>query len=72
MKGKIHILGAILGLGCAAAFAMVPFTAKADAGPAKPAVASKFKTVKDTGPIKPAKKHIKRGNVAKKDDGCAE
>lgn len=50
---------------------MVPFTAKADAGPAKPAVASKFKTVPDSGP-KPVKKHIKRGNVAKNDDGCSE
>lgn len=68
VKGKLHILGAFVGLACAASFAMIPFSAHADAGPAKKIVAPVIK--KDSGPIK--KKHMNRGHVAKNDDGCAE
>jgi len=73
MKRSFHIASVVVGLACAAAFAIVPF-ANADAGPAaKRATLSAAGTSTNTNTtttIHTARKHMNLNNVKPKDNGC--
>ncbi|HVT11367.1 MAG TPA: hypothetical protein VHE55_03800 [Fimbriimonadaceae bacterium] len=71
MKGRIHIIGALFGGVCAIAFALAPLAARADVGPGKAPAPRHNVTAPTTTNTNPgAKKHMHRGNVSRKDDGC--
>ncbi|HWA82672.1 MAG TPA: hypothetical protein VG820_04530 [Fimbriimonadaceae bacterium] len=69
MKGRIHIIGALFGGVCAIAFALAPLAARADVGPGK-ALAPRHTVTTTTNTNTGTKKHMHRGNVSRKDDGC--
>jgi hypothetical protein len=70
MKARAHLVGAIFGTVCAVAFALAPLASHADAGPSQ--VTAPRPTVSTTPPTHGHKKHMHRGNVGRKDDGCGD
>ena len=70
MKARVHIFGAIFGSVCALAFVLAPFVAGADAGPAKLTAPVHATPPLDANPTRPIKRHMHRGNVQRRDEGC--
>ena len=72
MKARVHIVGAVFGCVCALSFAVAPFVARADAGPGKVVAPPATNGIAPPAPVPghSGLRHMNRGHVAKRDDGC--
>jgi hypothetical protein len=69
VKVRVHVFGALFGCVCAIAFSLAPFVAGADVGPSK-YTAPRPTTITGGSNGGGIKKHMHRGNVSRRDDGC--